>query len=181
MYKIPFQLLCNHLREIEEIKAVQAYRGQDRQEGALTTEPTVTIRFMTGSTETIGNYIEEVTQQIEIRIITAFPGESDRQFNPPAGKPDHDLVMSKINKAFREKYFKLSDLPEFAELADTPADKDYLGTLMRRKVDFQIPVDKKLVTNLVYECMMYDYSASPVYTPAEVGFEVTEYVFLPES
>jgi hypothetical protein len=175
MYKIPFQLLCNHLREITEIKAVQSYRGQDTQEGALTTEPIVTVRFATGDTRSIGNYIEEVDQQIEIRIITSFTGESDRQFAPPAGQPDHDLIVDKINKAFREKFFRLSDLEEFAELADTDADFEIMNTLQRTKVDFQVPRGKKMVTSIIYECMMYDHSASPVYSSATVGFQITEY------
>lgn len=177
MYKIPFQLLCNHIRTIEDIKAVQSYRGQELQEGSLTCEPTVTIRFLPADTNTIGNYIEEVDQQIEIKIITSFTGENDRQFSPPAGHPDHDKVIDAINNKFKENYFRLSDLPEYSALEGEPDDLDIMGTLHRKRVAFQQPVGKKLVSTIIYECLLYDYAAETQFSQITAGFEILEYSF----
>lgn len=165
MLKQIYQVLKNQLEtQVTELQLVDWYLGQFAQlgEDAVRITPSAYIRFMPLEWQHLKGpqNVQRAVMQLEVFLVsdTAYGDERDMTDSTYI---DHLGIEAKVYKALQSKRFMLSAAPGYEALEDTANDRVLIETLVRTTTDPHDGMDNLIVTSMVFEANVFDYSASP--------------------
>jgi hypothetical protein len=186
MFTYPYQIVKKlALDSIAELKEVDWYLEQDSITDKSTwiyTSPILFLEFIPiGDMQFYSNRSQSQEVDIAAHLLTGNVLDNDKRMKKDS-PVDHMRVWDKINRNFLGFSAKLSYLPEFAALADTPNDQAMLTSLNR--ITAPVPphrIKRSLMKSIQYfRCIVYDHSGCKAYgkpSPApalEVTVEIDE-------
>lgn len=77
---------------------------------------------------------------------------------------DHYQKESLVHQTLMNMRFMLSEHPDFTELADTDEDRVMIESIVRVAQRPHVRLSNLIITQQVFQCTIFDYSASPVWT-----------------
>lgn len=175
MLKQIYQVLKAHLEtQVTELKLVDWYLGQFAQQGedAVRITPAAYIRFTPLEWQHLKgpHNVQRAVMELEIHLVSDTAYGDGRDMTDET-YIDHLGIEAKIYRALQGKRAMLSAAPGYEELADTPGDRILIESLVRTMTEPHDQLDNLIVTVLVFQGNIFDYSASP-------GFELAEDVEL---
>lgn len=165
MLKQIYQVLKNHLTaQVTELKLVDWYLGQFAQlgEDAVRTTPACYIRFMPLEWQHLKgpNNVQRAVMQLEVFLVSDTAYGDDRDMTDTT-YIDHLGIETKIYKALQGKRFLLSAAPGYEDLEDTDGDRVLIESLLRTMTDPHDGMDNLIITSMLFQSNIFDYSASP--------------------
>jgi len=171
MLKQIYQCLKNHLQtEVTELKLVDWYLGQFAQLGddAVRATPAAYIRFTPLEWMHLKgpHNVQRAVMELEIHLVSDTAYGDDRDMTDTT-YIDHLGIETKIYKAMQNKRFMLSDTPGYEAMAGTANDLVLIESMVRNLTVPHDGMDNLIITVLVFQSNIFDYSASPAMDAAE--------------
>lgn len=151
---------------VPDVKLIDMDFGQynQKREDAVRTTPAIYIRLIDPVWQTMPKGIQRavLTFNITLVSVTTYGDERDilDEINH-AHMINHDLIY----KTLQTKRYMLSTIPGFAPIADTYDDRQMIETITRKNTKMPYTLNNLLITQQTFEAIVYDYSASPIWTP----------------
>lgn len=171
MLKQIYQVLKAHLEtQVTELKHVDWYLNQFAQVGedAVRITPAAYIRFTPLEWQHLKGpqNVQRAVMELELHLVsdTAY---GDGRDMTDATYIDHLGIEAKVYRALQGKRWMLSTSPGYEDLEGTDADRVLIETLVRTMTEPHDELDNLIVTVLVFQGNIFDYSAAPDFELAE--------------
>lgn len=176
MYKLPYTVIRNQLLSIDGIDKVEWYTQQDQTAGGLLKDTCVFIEFSPTRMRDIGRNVQEGELEWKVILITNSYADGDKRIlklNNPTD--DHLDLSDKIYKTLADiTMVMLSEIPEFAMLADTENDIIVMKTISRTDVTPFHTNDKNIRSYQQFTTYFKDCTASKSYQKVTRDLTINE-------
>jgi hypothetical protein len=170
MLTYPLEIFKKHaLATITELREVDMYLEQDSTKDtktALYAAPALFIEFsFVSKLRTHGQQIQSAIVDITFHLLTETLHETGSKRMKKETPKDHMMIYDKIFKNFQGFGSKISFLPAFASLKNTPNDYTVMNSLSR--VDQSLPHKFRkamMKSSQTFRCVIYDHAALKQYT-----------------
>lgn len=178
--------LKEKLKTIDEIKTIEPDWNQDESEGSskenqLISTPTILIN-LTGDVATadLADHAQECEMDVEIRLITKNVREKDNRIRQVDKENHLDIARLVFKKLQRIHSGKISEVPEFAALAETENDFILVDSISRIGTGFSNDFDKYVRSSQTFRIAFRDLSANETWEKTVATLEITNLEILPE-
>lgn len=171
MLKQIYQVLKAHLTtQVTSLKLVDWYLNQFAQTGedAVRATPACYIHFTPFEWQHLKgpHNVQRAVMEVEFHIVSDTAYGDDRDMTD-ATYINHLQVETNVYKALQSKRFMLSAAPGYEDLEGTDDDRVLIETMVRTMTEPHDELDNLIVTVLVFEANIFDYSASPEFEAVE--------------
>lgn len=181
IYDLLYLWCKEQLKAVAEVKNVEMDSRQDddrTSENQLITTPCVLVSFPgTTDMDDLGNGLQEGLMDVTLRLITVNYAWKDDRIRK-VGKVNHDDIARKIYQQMNNlRYGLLSQIPEFAALANTADDHTFITTLRRSQVGRDARHSIYLRSEQTFTLRVEDFTALKVYEPILATLAITSAEF----
>jgi hypothetical protein len=172
MYTYPYQILKKRLTDtLPELKVVDWFLDQFSKSDKSTqvlTAPGVYLQVRPLSTEQLSFGYQMAEAEIVLHLFSINMHDNDKRVQK-VNADDHAVLVDKAHKAVSGFSARLSYLPAFAALLNTPNDKLVLNSLRRVGVNPPHSMKSVMVTELTYRALIIDEAGVKTYTTQPPG------------
>ena len=171
MFTYPFEIIKARLQTVvTEQRETDWYMNQDSmsdKNASIKTTPAIYIEFLPVETRDEGQRIQSAEAEFNIILITECLYDNGSRRLKKDNAKDHMIIFDKINQALSGYSARLSVLPDFVALANTPNDMRVFNSITRNGITPPVAIKALMKSTQKFKTMVWDHAAQIAYTTPE--------------
>ena len=148
------------------------YEPNEKGETWVWKTPAVYVEMLPLTWETLGSRVQRARLAFDVHLVNDSLFENDSKIVDTAAV-DHFDICSDLFKCLHAFRCNLSFLPDYAGLSGTNNDAVLLESIVRTGMATRHDLSILLVTVQSFECMVYDYTATPTWATVTAALNQT--------
>lgn len=178
MLTYPFEILKKRVTDtVTELREIDWYLEQDSltdKNAALKAMPALYLQFMPLQTIDLATRIQQATVTFNAILLTDCVFDTGSKRLKKDSPTDHMRIFDKIYLTLAGFSARLSYLPAFAALLNTPNDQRILNTISRTAIaPPHVPRKAIMKSTQTFTCVVWDHAAFNTWTSATPPLELT--------